>query len=794
MIEFINQNLILVSLLTVLLVTGLWFWSEKRRAKTLSSIISEKMAGTLLSSACSIRRSWRNILFAAAWLILAFCLLRPFSGVDIEERKQQVRDILVIFDVSNSMNVVDCYGESRLNYGRNLIRKLAADSASDRFGLMSFSGLAFVEIPLTSDTVSFDIALEGISKHKIPLGGTNIQIALDQALKEFKEGAEHKAMILISDGEEIGGDYRDAAKMLKEKNVKLINVLTGDERKAGAVKNQKGFPLRNRSGDIITSKADSKLLKELAQVTDGVFIDFDPNGNTYQQLAKLKSEISTINSLEGENEEIRKPREIYQPFLLVAIILLLIRMFFGERKNNFKSVAVALAFMFVMPQLRAQQAMPTAPSQQLSEEQKAALLNLQHDAAKLRQQALDESLDEKYRSLAWYNLATNLTKQHELNPVEPVEPPKPDDKNKMAAPPQPTEPGSLVKAEEAFDKAVEMAGEQKAIKSSALHNKGTLYQKEAQKTFLQDPDQAISYLNSAVGLFKNALILNSGDLQTRKNLERAFIDIKYAKIAKEIHELHQEAKTKAGNSLFNFRKLKEVPARNPDSVKGIQNDNDIVIKNCEAIKAKLIDIERTDAQPLYDKVIEQENLAKPTLTHLSKEAADKTEKHLAEAYKLLGGNPDEEPDQNQDSDSDNNEEKQDKNKDQKDQQDQKDNKNKDKSKDQKDQQDQKDNKDQEQKDKSEKSENSNEQKDQKDKDKELNPNDDGFFNKNEEKQPEMSKEEKERRAKIQEAEALLRKMSDTEKEVREHIRERQAEMLRQEMRRQGINIPPEANK
>ena len=81
-----------------------------------------------------------------------------------------------------------------------------------------------------------------------------------------------------------------------------------------------------------------------------------------------------------------------------------------------------------------------------------------------------------------------------------------------------------------------------------------------------------------------------------------------------------------------------------------------------------------------------------------------------------------------------------------------------------------------------------------DKDKKLDPNDDGFFNKNEEKQPKMSKEEKERRAKIQEAEALLRKMSDTEKEVREHIRERQAEMLRQEMRRQGIHIPPEANK
>ena len=793
MLEFVNQNLLFVVIPTLVIVALLWIWSEKRRTRTLKSIISDKMTPKLLSSACGLRRSWRNILFSAAWVILAFCMLRPFSGVDIEERKQQTRDILVIFDVSNSMNVVDCYGESRLDYGRNLIRKLAADSPSDRFGLMSFSGLAFIEIPLTSDTVSFDIALEGISKHKIPLGGTNIQIALDQALKEFKEGAEHKAMILISDGEEIGGDYRDAAKELKEKNVKLINVLTGDERKAGAVKDQKGFPLRNRSGDIITSKADSKLLKELASVTDGVFIDFDPNGNTYQQLAKLKKEISSINSLEGENEVIKKPREIYQPFLLAAIILLLIRMFFGERKKEYKSVAVLLVFMFTFPQLRAQQAVPTAPAQQLSEEQKSALLNLQHDAAKLKQQAVDETLKEKFRSLAWYNLATNLTKQHEINPIEPVEPPAPDDKNKMAAPPQDPEPGSLTKAEEAYDQAINMAGEQRDIKAAALHNKGTLYQKEAQKIFLQDPDQASSYLNSAVDLFKKALVLNSGDLQTRKNLERAFIDIQYAKTAKEIHKLHQEAKTKAGNSLFSFRKLKEVPARSPESVKEISNNNEIVIKNSETIKLKLKDIERTDGQPLYDKVIEHEKAAGQTLRQIDKAAAENTEKNLAEAYKLLGGNPDEEPNQDQNSDSDDkkdeNQENQENKSDNKQNQD-----SKDKGKDQ-DQKDQKDNKDQDKQDKSDKSENSQDKqdKDQK-KDQELDPNQEGHFNKNDEKQPEMSKEEKERRAKIQEAEALLRKMSDTEKEVREHIRERQAEMLRQEMRRQGINIPPEANK
>lgn len=785
MIEFVNGNLIIISLAVIVIAALVWVWSEKRRTRTLKSIISDEMAPKLLSSACGIRRVWRNILFTAAWVILAFCLLRPYSGVDIEERKQQTRDILVVFDVSNSMNVIDCYGDSRMDYGRNLIRKLVKAYPSEKYGLLSFSGLAFIEIPLTTDAVSFDIALEGLKKHNIPLGGTNIQIALDQALKEFKEGAKHKAMILISDGEEIGGDYREAAEELKKKNVKLITVLAGDTRKAGTVRKENDIPLRNRAGDVITSKADPKLLSELATVTGGKFINFDPNGNSYQQLNKLKAEIGSMASLEGESETIRKPREIYQPFLLVAIVLLLIRMYFGERRKTFNSVAAVLTLFLSVQTVRAQQQNgPTEPK--LSEEQKTELLNLKHEENALLKNAEDENLDDKLRALAWYNLATNLTKQHFIRPVEPVKSEQPQDAKQMAPEPQPEQMGSLAKAEAAFDKAVSMAGKQKGIKSSALHNKGTLFQKEAQKILLEDPEQAENYLNEASHLYRNALILKPGDEQIRKNLERTYIDISQAKIAKEIHQLRNEAREKAGNALYGFRAVKDVPARNPDKIKEILDNTSVVNDKCKIINDKLKVIERSDARALFNQVISHNITAAAKIHGLSTEEKDETEKNLAEAYKLLGGNPDQEQQQNQDqnNDTENKENGDDKNKDQ---QKNGDNKN-DPGKENKDPQ----NKDQDKEDKSSQSNNNGEQQNGEDK-KDVDNNNDGFFNKDNQ-QPQMSKEEQERRAKVQEAEALLRKLSDKEKEVREHIRERQAEMLRQEMRRKGISIPPEADK
>ena len=64
------------------------------------------------------------------------------------------------------MNVVDSYGESRLEYGKGLVSKLLQALPADRFGLMAFSGLAFTECPMTSDTYSFEAALDDMSLTK----------------------------------------------------------------------------------------------------------------------------------------------------------------------------------------------------------------------------------------------------------------------------------------------------------------------------------------------------------------------------------------------------------------------------------------------------------------------------------------------------------------------------------------------------------------------------------------------------------------------------------------------------
>ncbi len=168
MVNFINSQYFYITLLLIVIVVGVVIYSERKRQKTLSSLLVGENANKLISSACDKRRIWRNVLFLLATTILGFCLLRPFNGVDTEEYQVQVRNILVLFDVSKSMNVIDCYGESRLNYGRSLVRDVTKEFPSEKYGLMSFAGLGIVEIPLTTDQVSFQIALDELKKYKNP--------------------------------------------------------------------------------------------------------------------------------------------------------------------------------------------------------------------------------------------------------------------------------------------------------------------------------------------------------------------------------------------------------------------------------------------------------------------------------------------------------------------------------------------------------------------------------------------------------------------------------------------------
>ena len=80
-------------------------------------------------------------------------------------------------------------------------------------GIVVFAGDAFIQCPLTSDYAAAKLFLRAVDPDQMPQGGTNIGAALQlskQVLDDADRGAKDRVVVLLSDGEDLGGEVDEA--------------------------------------------------------------------------------------------------------------------------------------------------------------------------------------------------------------------------------------------------------------------------------------------------------------------------------------------------------------------------------------------------------------------------------------------------------------------------------------------------------------------------------------------------------------------------------------------------------
>ena len=156
-------------------------------------------------------------------------------------------------------------------------QELIDHTPGDRYGIIAFAGSAFLECPLTINRTSLHATIKDLNVDSIPVGGTNIEKALDVAMKAFKaaEGS-YKAIILITDGGELQGNASDVINALKAIKTPLFVVGIGDPTKPGLIQlpaqNGQSEFLRDSKGELVKSKLNEPLLRKLAETTNGTYI------------------------------------------------------------------------------------------------------------------------------------------------------------------------------------------------------------------------------------------------------------------------------------------------------------------------------------------------------------------------------------------------------------------------------------------------------------------------------------------------------------------------------------------
>ena len=339
--NFINTHQLFYLFLSFLVLLLVFLWACYRRSKV-EKILSKRQ---IEANSSPLKRRIRQVFFMAAWFLLIISFLRPYSGTEDIERTAVSRNIMLVLDISKSMNVEDAGEMSRLNYSKWWAREFINSHPDDRIGLISFGGTSFLECPMTRDRSVLLHKLDALDTSFMPVGGTDIELALNEAIKSASDTEKDDfSIVIITDGDEVYGKYQLAVKELKTNSIPVHVIGVGSSHVPGKVKNSKGEILK-AAGAIVKSKSDEGKLAAIARETKGVYVPFE-TGSIDNSLASVNEAIQSQNAFVNKDTDVfSKPREFFQYPLLLAIVFLVARMFISERQRKPKSLLVALVLI-----------------------------------------------------------------------------------------------------------------------------------------------------------------------------------------------------------------------------------------------------------------------------------------------------------------------------------------------------------------------------------------------------------------------------------------------------------------
>ncbi|KWT76859.1 vWA domain-containing protein [Candidatus Magnetominusculus xianensis] len=306
----------------------------------LSKKALHRFAGAGLSDELTMGLSRTRQFYKAAMLIAAVflcvaALMRPQWGFHLEEVRHRVSDILIAIDTSKSMLAADVK-PNRLARSKFAVIDLIKKLRGDRIGLIGFAGKSFLFSPLTVDYNGFMLALNDLSVNSIPVGGTNIATAIDEALNIYKDNpSKDKTLILITDGEDLEGNALGAAQRAKDAGMRIYTVGIGTpEGELIQVTDEKGSAqfLRDSGGNMVKSRLDEGMLEKIALTTGGSYVKAGSAEVGLELIYDQK--LSHADKQEMEEKMQRRYNEQFQYPLALALILLMIETLMPERKRT----------------------------------------------------------------------------------------------------------------------------------------------------------------------------------------------------------------------------------------------------------------------------------------------------------------------------------------------------------------------------------------------------------------------------------------------------------------------------
>ena len=330
------ENINYLYLLPIVFIMALAYIAfYKNRQNAIKKFVQAELMDSIVASVSKRKQKIKAVFVITALLFIIFSLVQPKWGYHWEDVERRGIDLVVAVDTSRSM-LADDIKPNRLQAAKREINDLINVIDGDRVGLVAFAGTAFLQCPLTLDYGAFNLFLDDINTSLIPVGGTSFGEAIKKSMSAFSSKLKkHKAIVLITDGEDHQGNAMEMAKAAKEQGIVVYTVGVG--KKEGAyikLKDGKGNEtlLKDREGQVVKTHLDEVLLNKIALETGGAYT---PAYGTQWGLANIYTNI--IGNMEEKQlggRKIKLYENRFQIPLFIALILITLESLIGERTSE----------------------------------------------------------------------------------------------------------------------------------------------------------------------------------------------------------------------------------------------------------------------------------------------------------------------------------------------------------------------------------------------------------------------------------------------------------------------------
>lgn len=328
-ITFLNPEFFwLFILLPIAIGWQIWKRNEQVATLKMASLEGFKTSKSLLARLKPMLFVFRLLALSALMIALA----RPRT-VDVSNKTKTTKgiDIVMAIDVSGSMLAKDLK-PNRMEGLKSVAKDFVEARVNDRIGLVVYASEAYTKTPVTSDKAVVLDALRSVKYDNVLQDGTGIGMGLTTAVNRLKDSkAKSKIIILLTDGVNNAGfiEPETASDIAKEFGIKVYTIGIGTNGMAEfpyAIAPNGSFLFKMMQVEI-----DEELMKSIAKKTGGKYFRATSN----KKLESIYKEINKLETTEIEELKFYDFDEKYRPFVLLAVLLLLIE--FGLRNTIYRS-------------------------------------------------------------------------------------------------------------------------------------------------------------------------------------------------------------------------------------------------------------------------------------------------------------------------------------------------------------------------------------------------------------------------------------------------------------------------